>query len=83
MPDELSLYAAMLDAPAGGRLGRLLEGMMTAQVTSAVARLGVADEFAGGPLAAAPAGLAGRGRGRGAGPAAGCGGGLRAGPPGQ
>ena len=46
MPDELSLYAAMLDDPAGGQLGRLLEGMMTAQVTAAVARLGVADELA-------------------------------------
>jgi len=53
VPEELSLYAAMLGESAGGQLGRLLEGMMTAQVTSAVARLGVADELAGGPLAAA------------------------------
>jgi SAM-dependent methyltransferase len=47
--DELSLYGALL-GERGGRLGRLLEGMMTAQVTSVLARLGVPDELAGGPL---------------------------------
>ncbi len=34
------------------RLGQLLEGMMTAQVASVLARLGVADELADGPLTA-------------------------------
>jgi SAM-dependent methyltransferase len=51
LPGEMSLYAAMLgesDAP----LGRLLEGMMTAQVVTVLARLAVADELASGPLTA-------------------------------
>jgi O-methyltransferase domain/Dimerisation domain len=50
--DELSLFGAMLGEP-GGQLGRLLEGMFTAQVTAAVTRLGVPDQLAGGPLTAA------------------------------
>ncbi|MGP7998705.1 MAG: methyltransferase [Streptosporangiaceae bacterium] len=50
MADELSLYGALL-GDQGGRVGRLLEGMMTSQVTSALARLGVPDQLAGGPLA--------------------------------
>jgi hypothetical protein len=37
---------------AGRPLGWLLEGMITAQVTTVLARLGVADELAGGPLTA-------------------------------
>ena len=49
MADELSLYGALL-GDQGGRVGRLLEGMMTAQVTSVLARLGVPDQLAGGPL---------------------------------
>jgi hypothetical protein len=49
--DELSLYGALL-GEQGGRVGRLLEGMMTAQVTSVLARLGVPDQLAGGPLTA-------------------------------
>jgi hypothetical protein len=49
--DELSLYGTLLGEP-GSRVGRLLEGMMTAQVTSVLARLGVPDELAGGPLTA-------------------------------
>ena len=51
MADELSLYGALL-GDQGGRLGRLLEGMMTAQVTSVLARLGVPDQLASGPLTA-------------------------------
>ena len=51
-PGEMSLYAAMLGG-TGRQLGWLLEGMMTAQVTSVLARLGVADELADGPLTAA------------------------------
>ena len=51
MADELSLYGALL-GEQGGRVGRLLEGMMTAQVTSVLARLGVPDQLAGGPLTA-------------------------------
>jgi predicted O-methyltransferase YrrM len=47
----MSLYAAMF-GEGGGPLGRLLEGMMTAQVTTVLARLAVADELAGGPLTA-------------------------------
>ncbi|MGI8447885.1 MAG: methyltransferase [Streptosporangiaceae bacterium] len=51
LPGEMSLYAAML-GEGGGPLGRLIEGMMTAQVTTVLARLAVADELAGGPLTA-------------------------------
>jgi SAM-dependent methyltransferase len=51
-PGDMSLYAAML-GETGRPLGRLLEGMMTAQVTTVLARLAVADELAGGPLTAA------------------------------
>ena len=51
MADELSLYGTLL-GEQGGRVGRLLEGMMTAQVTSVLARLGVPDQLAGGPLTA-------------------------------
>ena len=51
-PGEMSLYAAML-GETGLPLGWLLEGMITAQVTSVLARLGVADELADGPLTAA------------------------------
>jgi O-methyltransferase domain/Dimerisation domain len=50
--DELSLFAGVLDGPGSSQLGRLLEGMLTAQVTSAVARLGVPDQLADGPAAA-------------------------------
>jgi hypothetical protein len=48
----MSLYAAML-GETGRPLGWLLEGMITAQVTSVLARLGVADELADGPLTTA------------------------------
>ena len=41
----------------GRPLGWLLEGMMTAQVASVLARLGVADELADGPLTAGQLGL--------------------------
>ena len=51
-PGEMSLYAAML-GETGRQLGWLLEGMMTAQVASVLARFGVADELADGPLTAA------------------------------
>ena len=47
----MSLYAAML-GDTGAPLGRLLEGMMTAQVVTVLARLAVADELSGGPLTA-------------------------------
>ena len=50
--EELSLFGAMLGEP-GGQLGRLLEGMFTAQVAAAMTRLGVPDQLAGGPLTAA------------------------------
>jgi hypothetical protein len=50
--DELSLFGAML-GESDGQLGRLLEGMFTAQVTAALTRLGVPDQLAGGPLTAA------------------------------
>jgi O-methyltransferase domain len=50
-PGEMSLYAAML-GDTGAPLGRLLEGMMTAQVVTVLARLAVADELSGGPLTA-------------------------------
>jgi hypothetical protein len=49
--EELSLFGAMLGEP-DGQLGRLLEGMFTAQVTAALARLGVPDQLAGGALTA-------------------------------
>lgn len=52
MADKLSLFGAMLGEP-DGQLGRLLEGMFTAQVTAALTRLGVPDQLAGGPLTAA------------------------------
>ncbi len=52
MADELSLFGAMLGEP-DSQLGRLLEGMFTAQVTAALTRLGVPDQLAGGPLTAA------------------------------
>jgi SAM-dependent methyltransferase len=51
LPGEMSLYAAML-GDTGAPLGRLLEGMMTAQVVTVLARLAVADELSGGPLTA-------------------------------
>ena len=51
LPGEISLYAAML-GDTGAPLGRLLEGMMTAQVVTVLARLAVADELSGGPLTA-------------------------------
>ena len=47
----MSLYVSML-GEAGAPLGRLLEGMMTSQVATVLARLAVADELAGGPLTA-------------------------------
>jgi hypothetical protein len=50
--EELSLYEAMLDGRGSSQLGRLLEGILTAQVTSVLARLGLPDQLAGGPLAA-------------------------------
>jgi predicted O-methyltransferase YrrM len=50
-PGEMSLYAAML-GETGRPLGWLLEGMMTSQVASVLARFGVADELADGPLTA-------------------------------
>ncbi len=50
-PGEMSLYVSML-GEAGAPLGRLLEGMMTSQVATVLARLAVADELAGGPLTA-------------------------------
>ncbi|HEY8042622.1 MAG TPA: hypothetical protein VIF35_00020, partial [Streptosporangiaceae bacterium] len=50
-PGEMSLYTSML-GEGGAPLGRLLEGMMTSQVASVLARLAVADELAGGPLTA-------------------------------
>ena len=50
-PGDMSLYVAML-GQTGAPLGRLLEGMMTAQVVSVLARLGVADELAPAPLTA-------------------------------
>jgi hypothetical protein len=48
-PGDMSLYAAQLGETARP-LGLLIEGMMTAQVVSVLARLAVADELAGGPL---------------------------------
>jgi SAM-dependent methyltransferase len=51
-PGEMSLYVAQL-GEAGRPLGRLIEGMMTAQVVTVLARLAVADELAGGPATAA------------------------------
>lgn len=51
-PGEMSLYAAML-GETGRPLGWLLEGMMTAQVATVLARLAIADELADGPLTAA------------------------------
>ncbi len=53
MADELSLYEALLEGPGSSQLARLLEGIITAQVTSVLARLGVPDQLAGGPLTAA------------------------------
>lgn len=50
-PGDMSLYVAML-GQAGAPLGRLLEGMMTAQVATVLARLGVPDELAQAPLTA-------------------------------
>jgi hypothetical protein len=43
--EELSLYGAMLDGRGSSQLGWLLEGMMTAQVTTVLARLGVPDQL--------------------------------------
>src|SRR6201987_3737074 len=50
--DELSLLGAVLEGPGSSQLGRLLEGMMMAQVSSVLARLGVPDQLAGGPATA-------------------------------
>jgi hypothetical protein len=51
MAAELSLYGAQL-GERNSRLGQLLDGMITAQLTSVLARLGVPDQLAGGPLTA-------------------------------
>jgi hypothetical protein len=50
--DELSLYDAILEGPGSSQLARMLEGMITAQVASVLARLGVPDQLADGPLTA-------------------------------
>ena len=50
-PGEMSLFVAML-GEANQQLGWLLEGMMTAQVASVLARLAIPDELAAGPLTA-------------------------------
>ena len=52
MADELSLYEPILEGPGSRQLARLLEGMITAQVTSVLARLGVPDQLAAGPRTA-------------------------------
>jgi hypothetical protein len=49
--EDLSLYGALL-GERDSRLGLLLEGMITAQVTSVLAGLAVPDELASGPLTA-------------------------------
>ncbi len=53
MADELSLYQPILEGPGSSQLAHLMEGMITAQVASVLARLGVPDQLAGGPLTAA------------------------------
>lgn len=52
MADELFLYEAMLEGPGSSQLARLLEGIITGQVASVLATLGVPDQLADGPLAA-------------------------------
>lgn len=52
MADELYLYEAMLEGPGSRQLARLLEGIMTGQIASSLATLGVPDQLADGPLAA-------------------------------
>ena len=64
-------------------LGWLLEGMMTAQVASVLARLGVADELADGPLTAGQLAPPGGRRARRTVPAAVRGGRIRAGAQGR
>jgi hypothetical protein len=50
VPEGMSLCGAMLSGHPGSRLAWLIEGVLTAPITSALARLGVADELADGPL---------------------------------
>lgn len=50
-PGDMSLYAPQL-GEASRPLGLLIEGMMTAQVVTVLARLAVPDELASGPLTA-------------------------------
>jgi O-methyltransferase domain len=53
LPDGMSLYAAILgDSADDSQLAWMMEGLLTAQVTSALARLGVPDHLADGPLTA-------------------------------
>jgi len=53
LPDGMSLYAAILgDSADDSHLAWMMEGLLTAQVTSALARLGVPDHLADGPLTA-------------------------------
>jgi hypothetical protein len=50
-PDRMSLYAAMLgDSADDNQLAWMMEGLLTAQVTTALARLGVPDQLADTPL---------------------------------
>jgi hypothetical protein len=53
VPDRMSLYAALLgDSADDNQLAWMMEGLLTAQVTTALARLGIPDQLAGGPLTA-------------------------------
>ncbi len=47
MPAEMSIAGAMIGGSEGGRLGQMLEGYMSAQVASVIARLGLADHLVG------------------------------------
>ena len=45
MAAEMSIAGAMIGGSDGGRLGQILEGYMSAQVASVIARLGVPDHL--------------------------------------
>jgi hypothetical protein len=52
VPEEMSLYRAMLADATDSRIGWFIEGILTAPVTSLLARLNVPDHLADGPLTA-------------------------------
>jgi O-methyltransferase domain/Dimerisation domain len=53
MAEQVSISGPVIGGSEGGRLGQMLEGYLSSQVTSVMARLGVADRLAAGARTAA------------------------------